>query len=50
LEELVGLSILTTPIVIDGLTGLVVVVVSSIPVRATELRRVVVNAGEAMIG
>jgi hypothetical protein len=44
------LAIVTAPIVIGGVTGFVVGIVSSIPETATELRRVIVNAREMVIG
>ena len=49
-EALVGLAILTAPLVIGSVTGFVVGVVSSIPVTATELKHVVVNSREMVIG
>lgn len=44
------LAIVTAPIVIGGVTGFVVGIVSSIPETATELRRVIVNTRETVIG
>lgn len=44
------LAMEAAPIVIGGVTGFVVGVVSSIPETATEMRRVVVNTREALIG
>lgn len=44
------LAIITAPIVIGGVTGFVVGIVSSIPETATELRHVVVNAREMVMG
>lgn len=49
-EALAYLAIATAPIVIGGVTGFVVGVVSSIPVTAIELKRVVVNSRETVIG
>lgn len=49
-EALVGLAFLTAPIVIGSVTGFVVGVVSSIPATATELKHVVVNSRETVIG
>jgi len=44
------LAIMTAPIVIGGVTGFVVGIVSSIPETASELRRVIVNAREMVMG
>jgi hypothetical protein len=49
-EALAYLAIKTAPVVIGGVTGFVVGVVSSIPVTAEELKRVVVNTRETVIG
>jgi hypothetical protein len=49
-EAAAYLAIVTAPIVIGGVTGFIVGLVSSIPETATELRRVIVNARETMIG
>ncbi len=49
-EALAYLAITTAPVVIGGVTGFVVGVVSSIPVTAVELKRVVVNARETVTG
>jgi hypothetical protein len=49
-EALAVVAIQAAPIVIGGVTGFVVGIVSSIPETATELRRVIVNARETMIG
>jgi len=44
------LAIVTAPIVIGGVTGFVVGIVSSIPEAANELRHVIVNAREMVMG
>jgi len=49
-EAVAYLAIMTAPIVIGGVTGFVVGIVSSIPETAIELRRVIVNARETVIG
>jgi hypothetical protein len=49
-EALAILAMEAAPLVIGGVTGFVVGVVSSIPDTATELRRVIVNARETVIG
>jgi hypothetical protein len=49
-EALTVLAVEAAPVVIGGVTGFVVGVVSSIPETATELRRVIVNARETVIG
>lgn len=49
-EALAYLAIATAPVVIGGVTGFVVGVVSSIPVTATELKHVVENSRETVIG
>jgi hypothetical protein len=49
-DALAYLAIRTAPIVIGGVAGFVVGVVSSIPETATELRKVVVNTRETVIG
>jgi hypothetical protein len=49
-DALAILAIEAAPIVIGGVSGFVVGVVSSIPETASELRRVVVNARETVIG
>jgi len=49
-EAVVYLAIVTAPIVIGGVTGFVVGIVSSIPETAIELRRVIVNAREMLMG
>ena len=49
-EAVVYLVIVTAPIVIGGVTGFVVGIVSSIPEAASELRRVIVNAREMVMG
>ncbi len=49
-EAVAYLAIVTAPIVIGGVTGFVVGIVSSIPETATELKRVIVNARETVIG
>ena len=49
-EAVLYLAIMTAPIVIGGVTGFVVGIVSSIPETAIELRRVIVNAQEMVMG
>jgi len=49
-EAVLYLAIMTAPIVIGGVTGFVVGIVSSIPETAAELRRVIVNAQEMVMG
>jgi hypothetical protein len=49
-EAAAYLAIVTAPIVIGGVAGFVVGIVSSIPETATELKRVIVNARETVIG
>jgi hypothetical protein len=49
-EALAYLAITAAPVVIGGVTGFVVGVVSSIPVAAGELKRAVVNSRETVIG
>jgi hypothetical protein len=49
-EALTVLAIEAAPVVIGGVTGFVVGVVYSIPETAMELRRVIVNARETVIG
>ena len=49
-EAALYLAIMTAPIVIGGVTGFVVGIVSSIPETAIELRRVIVNAQEMVMG
>ena len=49
-EAVVYLVIVTAPIVIGGVTGFVVGIVFSIPEAASELRRVIVNAREMVMG
>jgi hypothetical protein len=49
-EALAVVAIEAAPIVIGGVTGFVVGIVSSIPQTTAELRRVIVNARETVIG
>jgi hypothetical protein len=49
-EAVAYLAVVAAPIIIGGVTGFVVGIVSSIPETATELRRVIVNARETVIG
>jgi hypothetical protein len=49
-DALAIVAIEAAPIVIGGVTGFVVGIVSSVPETATELRRVIVNARETVIG
>ena len=49
-EVLAVIAIEAAPIVIGGVTGFVVGIVSSIPQTTAELRRVIVNARETVIG
>jgi hypothetical protein len=49
-EALAYLAIRTAPVVIGGITGFAVGVLSSIPETASELRKVIVNARETVVG
>ena len=49
-DAVVYLAFKAAPVVIGGVTGFVVGIVSSIPETATELRRVIVNAREKVVG
>jgi hypothetical protein len=49
-EAAVYLAIITAPIIIGGVSGFVVGIVSSIPETAGELRRVIVNSREMVMG
>jgi hypothetical protein len=49
-EALAYLAIASAPIVIGGVAGFVVGVASSVPVTANELKRVIVNSREMLIG
>ena len=49
-DALAIFAIEAAPIVIGGVTGFVVGIVSSIPETATELRHVIVNARETVVG
>jgi hypothetical protein len=49
-EALAYLAIRTEPVVIGGITGFAVGVLSSIPETASELRKVIVNARETLVG
>ena len=49
-DALAIVAIEAAPTVIGGVTGFVVGIVSSVPETATELRRVIVNARETVIG
>jgi hypothetical protein len=49
-EAIAYLAIRTAPVVIGGITGFAVGILSSIPETASELRKVIVNARETVVG